>query len=301
MARRFALVFAITTICAVLLSSAAALAQDNQDDKFALLYAFKKGDTVRYKVTQLISGTRMLPGASQPTTLDCELTTVVRVRFVKALGKDGMELAAETESATIKLGGKEPRTFAASKAPRIYRISPTGKPIQVKDAKTTPSIPGSSVLDVGWLESLVVFSVFPDVGVDVGSEWSQDLTNPLQKDTKIKVSAKLQDLKQVKEGWITTISETIGLPEGASAEDGDETPGSRVEGKITLKFLADKGRLFSAEGSVKADIRTQMAMPGMPAGDLPMGSAMGMKVEQVSSRFSIETIPAAPVSKTSGR
>jgi hypothetical protein len=287
MNRGFAFISILITICAV-------TAYAQQGDGLILSHVMKQGETVTYKITQQLTGTRMLPGAAQATQIDCVLTSTVRMRLVKALDKGNMELAAETESVTVKLAGKEPRNMPGSKDPRIYRISPSGRPVEVvKGGKMEASPVTRSLLDAAWLESLVILAVFPETAVKTGSDWTHEIANPLQTDAKTKISAKLEDLKQAKEGRVATIKETIAMPEGQVRDEDPNASSSLMEGPITLKYLTDKGRLLAAEGNIKADVRTLVGVPGLPKGDVPMGAAVAMRVEQLNSKFTVETIPSA--------
>jgi len=288
-------------IAAVIALSAAAFAQTNQSEGFILAHVLSQGETVSYKITQQLTGMRMLPGASQATPIECEMISTVRIRLVKALGKGNMELAAETESATLKMPGKEPRNMPVSKTPRTYRITPSGTPVEITKGDKVEATPVTrSILDSAWLESLVILAIFPETAVNVGSEWKQEMANPLKTDVKTRMSGKMEDLKQAKEGRIATVKEVVGIPYDQAPQDDPNMPGSSISGDVTLRFVADQGRLLSAEGSIQANARTRMGMPGLPKGDLPMGSATAMKVEQINSKFRIETVPPAPVPKPSG-
>lgn len=298
MDRKLAFIVAIAAFCVFLLSSAAVLAQDTQGQDFVLTHMWNRGDTVRYKITQDLSGSRTLPGAQNSTPIACQMTSVIRVRFVKSLTDNGMEIAIETESASLKLPNKEPRSFAASKEPRIYRIAPSGRVVQVKDGKDQPKASSRSVLDNAWLEPLVVLATFPEAAIKIGQDVPLELQNPLQADAAaIKASFKVDDLKQSREGWIATIKQTLGLPEGQAADGDPGEPTSRIDGKINFGFIADKGRLSAADGTVKTVVRIYTPVPGMPQGDLPTGAATSLRVEQLASKFTVETLP--PVS--SGR
>ncbi len=294
MDRRSAFISVVLIVAAALLPAASGFAQGSQSNGFVLAHVMNQRDTVTYKITQQLAGSRTLPGASQAVPMDCTLTSTVRLRLVKALGDGNIEVAAETQSATLKLAGKDPRNIPASKEVRIYRITPSGKPVETTKGDKVEAKPVTrSLLDSAWIEPLVLLAVFPDTAVSKGSDWTLEIANPLKTDDKSKISAKLEDVKQAKEGWIATIKETLALPTGQTSDDNPIVPGSRIQGELTLKYLSEAGRLFAAEGAVTAYARTQMGVPGLPKGDLPMGSATGMKVEELSSKFTVETVPPA--------
>lgn len=301
---RLAPIVAVLTLFLVLCTLTFVSAQDAQSsetESFALQHMMKPGETVKYKIVQQISGTRALPGVAKPTAIDCELTSVIRVKCVKELSDQGLELAADTESITVKMANRSPRSMPAPKGSRVYRIDRYGKAMDVKDSKSAPPPATRSVLDTAWIECLAIVAAFPETGVNTGSAWSLEMANPLLTDTKIKLSAKLENLKETKDGWVATIKETVGLPDGQTAEIDPEEPGGRIDGTMELKYLADKGRMFSAQGTLKADVRSNMTMPGLPNSDLPMGSVMALRIEQFSCKFKVETIPPGQVSKPSGQ
>lgn len=293
MDRKLAFIVAILSII-MLFSAAAALAQGGQGKDVVLGHSWQQGDTVRYKITQDLSGSRTLPGAQQSTAIACQMVSTIRIRFVKALPNNAMEIAAETESATLKLPNRDPRPFAASKEPRIYRIDFSGKAVQAKDAKDQPKASSRSVLDNAWLEPMVILSVFPETGLKTDAGTPCDVPNPLLAGGEaVRVSMKLGEVKQSRDGWIANVAETVGLPDDQSADNPD-SPGTRIEGQVSIRFLADKGRLFSAEGNLKTSVRSETSVPGLPGGDQPMGAATSVKVEQLATKFTIETLPPAP-------
>ncbi len=301
---KLALIVAVITLCAALAMPVVAQAQVTQgsdSDGFALQYMMKPGEIVKYKIVQQISGTRALPGVTKPTPIDCELTTLVRIKCVKELKDQGLELSAETESITVKMANRTPRSMPSPKESRVYRVDRYGKPMVIKDGDPSPVPVTRSVLDTAWIECLAIVTNFPAKALNVGSSWVMEIPNPLLTEAKVKVTAKLEDLKETKDGWVTTIKETIGLADGQSGEMDPETPGGRIDGTIELKYLVDKGRMFSAQGTLKADTRSNMTMPGLPNSDLPMGSVMALRTEQFSCKFKVETIPPGQVSKPSGQ
>lgn len=280
-------------LAGALIPATSGLAQGAGGNGYRLTHAMGPRDTVTYKITQQLTGSRTLPGAAQAVPIDCVLTSTVRLRLVNALGNGNIEVACETQSATLKLAGKEPRNLPASKAPRTYRITPSGKPVETTKADKVETKPvlTRTLLDSGWMEPLLILAVFPDTSVEAGSDWTLEIANPLKTEDKSKITGKLVDVKQAKEGMVATIKETLALPEGQTADDNPAVVGSRITGELTLKYLTNAGRLFAAEGAVTSYSRTQMGVPGLPKSDLPMGTATGMKIEELSSKFTIETVP----------
>lgn len=274
-------------------------AQQSDSNTWSLAYGFDAGEVIRYRIIQRITGTRTLPGATNPTPVDSELTAVIAIRLVKSLADGVMEIAADTESASLKLSGREPRSLPPSKLSRLYRIDRSGRPVpQTQEADKPKPTVSRSVLDPAWIEPIAILAALPQKPIALQDEWCELVANPLDADSKIEVMSKLTETKQTNNGWIAIIEQTHGFPK-TDAEDSPESEGSRVEGRIVVKFLPDRKRVLSTTGELTTILRTPMALPGLPAGDLPMGSATALRVEQYQNQFTVETLP--PAAKTSGQ
>lgn len=273
-------------------------AQQSDSDTCSLAYGFGQGEVIRYRIIQRITGTRTLPGATTPTPVESELTAVIAVHLIKPLAAGGMEIAADTESASLKLPGRGSRSLPPSKQSRVYRIDRSGRLVPQTQGGETPKPTASrSVLDPAWIEPIVILGALPQKPIAPGGEWSELAVNPLHVGSKIKVTSKLMEIKQTNEGPIAIIEQMLGSAE-TEAEDNPEEEGSRVQGRVVLKFLADRERVISAAGELKTVVRAPMGLPGLPAGDLPMGSATALRVEQYQTKITVETLP--PNAGTSG-
>ena len=274
----------------------------NPEDAVVLAYRFAPGDTVKYRISQHVTGSRTIPGAASPTPIDIELASVIRLRWVRALPEGAMEIAVETEAETLKLAGKEARHYERAKEPKVFRIAPSGK-IVAPDHKENPGkrLPRSP-LDFGSIESIVLMAILPETPVSLGDKWSAEMPLPVSPSAKLQMAFKLEDLRQTPGGRVATIKQVLNTPINSDVGDDSGQPHGSQEGQATLTFAVDQGRLTSAQGTIRSELRAKAAVPSVPGGEASASSQNTLITVLLNSKFSVELIsPAAKSSSSPGK
>ncbi len=264
-----------------------------------LAYKFDPGDVVRYRIWQQVTGSRTLPGATSPTPIDIQLTSTIRMRCTKLLPERSMEMSVETESETLKLAGKEARHYDGRKQARVFRIAPSGRMIGPGHGKAGGKAPRRSPLDFGSTESIVLMTLFPERLVLPGGDWVAEIPLPISPSSRLRMSFRLDALRQTPDGLVATISQSLNTPTSAEAKDESDKAQGVQEGQATLTFDVDQGRLISAQGTVKSELRTRWAVPSVPGEETYSGSASAVMTVWLNSKFSVRLLSSADKSSDS--
>jgi hypothetical protein len=229
----------------------------------SLAYKFAPGETIRYRISQRLTGTRTLPGATTPTPIDADLSTVIRIRCVQILSTGAAELAIDTESGSLKLAGKPASSYQPPKEVRTVYVTSTGR---VAPRKEQSSQPGSRrpMLDFGAIESVVLIAILPDQPVAVGGVWDAEIPLPVDVSTKLKLSFRLDNVKQTSSGLAAEIKQSLSTPISPDSPAGPAQLRGSQEGQADLLFSIDGGKLLSAQGSIRSTVVTPIQMPGIP-------------------------------------
>jgi len=251
-----------------------------------LTYRFAPGTAVRYQISQRLTGTRKLPGASAPSPIDAELTSTIRVRCVRILADGSLDLEISTESASLKMAGRPAASYQPPKEIRKVRITPIGKVI----GPATPSQePGRqrSPLDFGSIDSIVLMAILPDGPVDIGGAWTAELPLPIDSTSKLKLAFALEKVESTPDGQVARIKQTLSTPINPGASS-DSAPRGSQEGQAELLFSVDRGILLSAQGMIKSTVAVPVSVPMVPGGQQPQDNIATVVLD---SKFGVQLLP----------
>jgi len=252
-----------------------------------LAYRFAPGTAARYQISQRLTGTRWLPGASVALPIDAELTSIIRVRCVQALADGCMDLEIATEAASLKMDGKPVPSYEAPKDIRKIRITPTGKVIST-GRQGEGSGQQRSPLDFGSIESIVLMAVLPDKPVDIGGTWAAELPLPFDSMSRLKLGFTLEKVESTTDGRVARIKQIMSTPINPGGSNGSATPRGSQEGRADLLFSVDRGILISAQGTTKSTVAVPVEMPESGSGEQPQKSFTAVALD---SKFSVALLP----------
>jgi len=254
-----------------------------------LTYKFAPGTAVKYRISQQLTGTRRLPGASMPSPIDAELVSIIRVRCVQAFADGSLNLEISTETANLKMGGKPVTGYQPPKEARKIWITPIGKVFG-------PAGQGSggqqrSPLDFGSIESIVLTAILPDKPVSIGGTWAAELPLPFSAASKLKLGFSLEKLELTPSGRAARIKQVLSTPINPDASGGSNGARGSQEGQADLLFSIDRGILLSARGAIKSTVAVPMAAPMMPGESGNQQPQDNVATVVLDSKFTVELLP----------
>ena len=224
-------------------SSLVAEDKPDSDQIVSLAHKFSANQIVRYKVVQHITGSRTFPGSDEPTPINAELKSVIRMRCDEIAADGTATVSIEIESGTLKIGKRQTSAFSAGSPPRKLQVTSSGKVIfPPQEQQVGDSSPdGSGLMDAGSIEPLIILANLPEQPMAVGGSWSANVVLPSQ--AAVKVASTLMEVKQVTSdrGAVIAQNQTT-LADSASP--------NRQEAQSKLIFGINTGALLWAEGSI---------------------------------------------------
>lgn len=203
----------------------------------SLKYKFAVGDTARYKVVQRWSGTRILPGASAPTAIDAEETSLVRLDCKKVWEDGYTDVDFSTEAGSLKVEGRPSPNYQVPK--NVYTLAVT--PLRVL------GVPA----DYASVQSIVFAGVFLKRPVQIGDSWYTQNPIPSAWPSKLRVTYTYDGLRDGRVAVLKIRISTVTPP----GNDGKViSPGSTQEGQGILLFDVDKGRVQSVNGTLSTSV-----------------------------------------------
>lgn len=290
------LVLVAVLLAAVVLAKSCALAEGTNIDSSGvqLVYKFAPGSLTRYQITQEFTGTRTFPGATQESRIAAKLTTVIRIRCMKALPDGSMELAIDTESGSLEMAGK-PSNYKPPQTIRKLTISPTGRVITPAGGDVRHEDgQRRSPLDFASPDSVVVLAPMPQQPMQVAGNWEAELPLPMEPTATLRLGFALNKVTAQSDGRVASIKQTLNTTKGASPEDEVRTVQGAQHGEAELLFSVDRGMLISASGTISSIMVTGMDAPSVPATE----TTDGLYKMEVQSKFTVSVMGA--VGETGG-
>jgi len=247
-----------------------------------LKYKFTPGETTRFRIYQHTTGNRSITGSSAPSSIDVELTSIIRVRCSRIMPSGEAEIAIETESSVLKIGGRTASNPPASE-PRTMLIDSRGNVVQPEGAKASPQASRSSKLDFGSVESIALLAILPEKPVSTGDTWSAEIPLPISPGSKLTLSFRLEDVKRSSSGRVAVVKLALSTPINADVVAAPPSPQGSQEGTATLNFDLEKGSLQYAEGSVRSILTTYLRTPRT------LGTADDAAEQYAVSKFNLES------------
>lgn len=276
----------MTTRGVLILAALAALMTSSASGQGAspveLKYKFTPGEMTRFRIYQHATGNRSITGSSAPSSIDVELTSIIRVRCGRVMPSGEAEIVIETESSVLRIAGRTASNPPASE-PRTMLIDSRGNVIQPEGATASPPASRSSKLDFGSVESIALLAILPEKAVSVGDTWSAEIPLPISPGSKLMLSFRLEDVKRSSSGRTAVVKLALSTPINADVVAAPPSPQGSQEGTATLNFDPEKGSLEYAEGSVRSILTTYFRTPRMP------GTADDSAEQYAVSRFNLES------------
>jgi len=264
-----------------------------QGKAYDLAYKFTPGETARIRIYQHTTGTRTLTGSSAPTSIDVELTTVIRLRCVQIQPDGTAEISIETESSVLSIGGKRADAPQDSE-PRTLRVARSGKVVEPGELKTAQPGPRRSMLDFSSVESIVLLALLPDGPVKIGDSWSAEIPLSSAPNSKLRLSFRLEDVRVITGVQTAVIKLGLSTPINPDAPADSTTTHGTQEGSAELFFAVDKGALLTASGSVRSVLTTRLPSPRMPGADPNSQPQQNVSVFNLESKFAARRLGDAP-------
>lgn len=253
-----------------------------------LAYVYEPGSTYRYKIKQQVKGTREITG-SQPVQIDVELTSIIRLKCNKQLPDGAIEVAVDTEDEWMKISGKAVYGYRPSKEVRTFQILPSGRTIASSTEGGTTRRRRSGI-DFGNVESVILMAIMPETPVDIGATWSSEMPLPLDTKSTLKLAFKLEEIKSLNGSQLAVIRQSISTVASEETGEGNSAAKGSQSGEMTLLFDIAKGRLNSAQGSIRTQVTRPVEVPSMP------GSKSDERFYETVDLTSNLTVEEAPTS-----
>jgi hypothetical protein len=264
-----------------------------QGKAFDLAYKFTPGETARIRIYQHTTGTRTLTGSSAPTSIDVELTTVIRLKCAQVQPDGTAEISIETESSVLSIGGKR-ADAPQDPEPRTLRVAPSGKVVEPGEPKTAQPGARRSMLDFSSVESIVLLVLLPDRPVRIGDSWSAEIPLRSAPDSKLLLDFRLEDVRRVTGVETAVINLGLSTPINPDAPADSTTTHGTQEGSAELFFAVDKGALLTASGSVRSVLTTYLPSPRLPGADPNSQPRYNVSVFKLQSKLAARRLDDAP-------
>lgn len=287
--RLLPLIFSV--LCAVTTAGAA-----SPNEPVKLVCKFAQGDVSRIKISQHTAGARTMSGTSKPVPVDIDMTSVVQMLCTHVLENGDAEMAVKTESATLKLSGRQSDYPQAAETRNIVhtpsgRISP-GSPKQAAADRRRP------LLDLNSVESILMLAPLPDKPISIGDTWTAEVPLPVGPTAKLSLSLTLNDIKDLAGDRVAAIRVNISTP--VAPDTGTDTQSARgsQEGTADLVFSLEKGALISAKGSIHSVLTTYTALPKTPTVGPNPPAQYSVSTWKLDSKFDLLRLSAMPYTGT---
>ncbi|MHB1456979.1 MAG: hypothetical protein ACYC0V_08705 [Armatimonadota bacterium] len=232
----------ITLFCftsAVMASDAATPpVTDKSKEPVALLYKFAPDESVRYTISQKITGTQTTPGQNVKN-INAELSAVVKLTYVCLYNDGTIDLSVKVESAAMKSDGKPVEGYTPSKDVIMMPFAVTGAMNLVS-------------LSFGSIESMPFLLVFPNKDIALGAVWAQEIPVKNQWPSKVRLDYTFDNLTDQK----ALIKQKITTTTGKSNQKTASPATNLQEGSADIIFDMNTGKMISTKGSIKSSVST---------------------------------------------
>ena len=268
--------------------------QEASPGAVTLAYKFTPEDVTRYRITQKLTGTRTFTGATEAAPIDAELNSTMRVRCVRSVGDGSAEVAFGTESGDLRIGGRSVAGYSPPKEIRTLSISPVGRIVGPARSEPSGQVRRRPPMDFGSVESIVLMAILPDKPVAVGDSWSAEIPLPVESSSTLRLSFRLEAVRQTSGGRVAVIKQTISTPINRNASDDLAVPRGSQDGQAELLFSIDGGKLLSAQGTIRSMLTTPATIPAVPSGGAEPKPRETVSTLNLDSKFGVELIEQAP-------
>lgn len=202
----------------------------------ALMYKFAPDESVRYVIAQKIIGTQTTPGQNTKN-IDAELSTVVKITYVRLYDDGTIDLSVKVESATMKLDGKSVDGYTPPKDVFLVPFAITG-------------VINLANMNFGSIESMPFMLVLPGKKIGPGAAWMLEIPLKNQLLTMVRLDYIFDSIKNKKvliKQKITTSTKEKKVK--------DKSPSPNLqEGSADIVFDMDTGKLISSKGMIRSSI-----------------------------------------------
>lgn len=255
-----------------------------------LAHKFTPGEATRYKITQRLTGSSTFPGAAKPVPVDTELSSTIRVRCIRSLENGAAEIGFETESGSLKIAGRPPRSFPASKEAGTVRVTPRGRIIKTEQEDGRYTEVRRFVMETGLIERIVILAALPGRAVGVGDSWSAETPMPLSLQGKLKLDSALKSTKQVDGGMVAVIKQVQSTIADQDSATESALPSLSQDGEVELLFAIDGGKLLSAKGTMRSTLVRPVKLPAVPSADAAPKPVNTVSTLMLNRKFTIELL-----------
>lgn len=214
--------------------AAAPAAPTTGAQKFPMMYKFKEGEGLRYRIAQHWTGVAPVAGSAEPTNVDAEMTTIAQVWCEEMQDNGVTRIGVGTESSVMKQDGKVRNDYQSEKSAAFYQ----------GNRQTL----GAMTMDPGSPASVLLMNVLAPRPASVGQSWTVNIPVRRSVNSLLRCVFTLQKVEDTPKGQVATIGVTFNQlsPKAKTAE---LVPDGAQNGQAVMTFDVGKGRLISVQGS----------------------------------------------------